>query len=107
MQVGENEAFVTQLQVLDEARVEVRAQKDMLRGRLGATQANAQRARQDLTAQQYHNIDARYRKQQIELKTTEMAISDLEKYHKARRCHAALSATVGIHDWCSPVPLHP
>jgi len=42
-------------------------------------------ARRDLAAVQYRDIDAKFRTQLIQLKTTEMATSDLEKYHKVRR----------------------
>ncbi len=41
--------------------------------------------RRDLAAVQYRDIDAKFRTQLIQLKTTEMATSDLEKYHKVRR----------------------
>lgn len=36
----------------------------------------------DLAQQVYRDIDGKYRRQLIELRTTEMANSDLEKYHK-------------------------
>lgn len=38
----------------------------------------------DLGVPHYRDIDAKYRTQLIQLKTTEMATSDLEKYHKVR-----------------------
>ncbi len=39
---------------------------------------------QELDVAQYHEIEEKYRLQLVELKTTEMANSDLEKYHKVR-----------------------
>lgn len=41
-----------------------------------------QSAQTDLDEPQFQGIDTRYRKQLIELKTTELANTDLEKYHK-------------------------
>ena len=41
-----------------------------------------ERARGDLNQKQYNRIEERYREHLIMLKTTEMANSDLEKYHK-------------------------
>ena len=39
-------------------------------------------AREEGGQVQYKDIDARYRMQLVEQRTTEMANSDLEKYHK-------------------------
>ena len=55
----------------------------MKRGSLQTVTENAQRAAQGLQAPQYANIDDLYRRQLVELKTTEMVNSDLDKYHKA------------------------
>ena len=45
-------------------------------------------AREEGGQVQYQDIDARYRMQLVEQRTTEMANSDLEKYHKVRdSCH--------------------
>lgn len=54
----------------------------MMRGSLQTIRDGVQRAQRDLASPNYRDIDARYRKQLIELKTTEMANSDLDKYHK-------------------------
>ena len=53
-----------------------------MRGSLQTIRDGVQRAQRDLASPNYRDIDARYRKQLIELKTTEMANSDLDKYHK-------------------------
>lgn len=55
----------------------------MMRGSLATIRDSVHRAQRDLSSPNYRDIDARYRKQLIELKTTEMANSDLDKYHKA------------------------
>ena len=61
---------------------EVRGQQDMMRGSLATIREGVHRAQRDLASPNYRDIDGRYRKQLIELKTTEMANSDLDKYHK-------------------------
>ena len=43
------------------------------------------RAQRELANPNFRDIDARFRKQLIELETTKMATTDLEKFHKARR----------------------
>ena len=53
-----------------------------MRGSLQTIRDGVQRAQRDLASPNYRDIDSRYRKQLIELKTTEMANSDLDKYHK-------------------------
>lgn len=55
----------------------------MKAGSLQTVQQNVARARQGLQAPQFAGIDELYRKQLIELKTTEAASADLEKYHRA------------------------
>jgi hypothetical protein len=43
------------------------------------------RAQRELANPNFRDIDARFRKQLIELETTKMATTDLEKFHKVRR----------------------
>ena len=54
----------------------------MKRGSLGTVQEQVQRAQRSLGAAHFTDIDAKFRTQQIELHTTELATSDLDKYHK-------------------------
>ena len=61
----------------------------MARGSLNTVRDGTKRAKTNLAAKEYKNIDTRYRTQLIELKSTEMAASDLDKYHK-----------VGAYDSC-------
>ncbi|KAK9807149.1 hypothetical protein WJX73_000402 [Symbiochloris irregularis] len=58
-------------------------EQDMKRGALESIRDSVQRATRSLSGAQYTDIDAKYGMQQIEMRTTEMAASDLEKYHKA------------------------
>jgi hypothetical protein len=53
-----------------------------LQGSVGTIRDTVGRARRDLKDSKYNRIDDHYRVQQIALKTTEMATSDLEKYYK-------------------------
>lgn len=56
----------------------------MARGSLSTVRQGIQRAKSDLSAKEYRNIDSKYRNQLLELKTAEMAASDLNEYHKVR-----------------------
>ena len=55
----------------------------MGQGSLATVTEGVVRAKKDLGSVNFRNIDQRYRKQLVELKTTEMCVSDLEKYYKA------------------------
>ena len=44
------------------------------------------RSEAEIEGAQYKDIDIRYRKQVVESKTTDMIVSDLEKYHKVSVC---------------------
>ena len=59
--------------------------QDMKQGGLETIRDSIRRATQSLSSAQYSDIDVKYRSQQIDLRTTEMATSDLEKYHKVAR----------------------
>lgn len=56
----------------------------MARGSLSTVRQGVQRAKSDLSVKEYRNIDFKYRNQLLELKTSEMAASDLAEYHKVR-----------------------
>ena len=71
----------------DTGQVTVRLLQDMARGSLSTVRQGIQRAKSDLSAKEYRNIDAKYRAQLLELKTAEMAASDLNEYHKVRCPH--------------------
>ena len=68
---------------------EVRTQMDNLkqrnftqRGSLNQIDSNIDRNKKELGAKQYHNIDQDYKDKQIELRCTEMANRDLDKYYQ-------------------------
>lgn len=63
--------------------VDARSRRDEMRGSLATVKEGVARAQRDLGAPQFRDIDAKYRTQNIQLTTTKMATSDLEKYHKA------------------------
>ena len=67
--------------------------QDMARGSLSTVRQSMQRAKSDLSAKEYRNIDSKYRKQLLELKTAEMAASDLNEYHKV---HSSWPASLSI-----------
>lgn len=54
----------------------------MARGSLETVLEGLNRAKRDLGDVIYRNIDQKYRKQLVELKTTELAVQDLDKYFK-------------------------
>ncbi|KAL3148389.1 DNA repair protein rad50 [Trebouxia sp. C0009 RCD-2024] len=81
--IGDHSALAAQHHGLQDRKHEVKGRQDMMRGSLQTIRDGVRRAQRDLASPNYRDIDARYRKQLIELKTTEMANSDLDKYHKA------------------------
>ena len=54
----------------------------MAQGSLETIMEGLNRAKRDLGDVMYRNIDQKYRKQLVELKTTELAVQDLDKYFK-------------------------
>ncbi|DBB04466.1 hypothetical protein WJX77_008210 [Trebouxia sp. C0004] len=81
--VGDQEAIVAQFKRAEGEKQDVVQQQNMMLGSLATIREGVHRAQRDLASPNYRDIDLRYRKQLIELKTTEMANSDLDKYHKA------------------------
>ncbi len=91
VQVGDHQTIVAEFNSIERQKGDVVRRQDMMRGSLATIRDGVQRAQRDLAHPNYRGIDTRYRKQLIELKTTEMANSDLDKYHKASiyACHVA------------------
>lgn len=71
--------------------------QDMKRGALESIRDTVERASRSLSGAQYTDIDAKYGTQQIEMRTTEMAASDLEKYHKVGRICVLSSPSRHLH----------
>jgi DNA repair protein RAD50 len=90
LQVGDQDSIVAEFKSVEGEKQDVVQQQNMMRGSLATIRDGIHRAQRDLASPNYRDIDMRYRKQLIELKTTEMANSDLDKYHK-----------VSISDCCS------
>ena len=84
IQVGDHQAIISEFHSQQRQKAQVVEKQNMMRGSLATIRDSVHRAQRDLSSPNYRDIDARYRKQLIELKTTEMANSDLDKYHKVR-----------------------
>ncbi|GIL73373.1 hypothetical protein Vretifemale_3415, partial [Volvox reticuliferus] len=82
-QVGDPGALQRQAASLAEQRDALRSKQDVLRGHIAATHQAASRAQAELNDPKYRDVHVRFRTQQLVVKTTEMAMSDLEKYYKA------------------------
>ncbi|KAL4437341.1 hypothetical protein ABPG75_004480 [Micractinium tetrahymenae] len=81
--VGDRKAIQEEYDRISGRLQQLRSDCDMQRGSLATVGERVGMCQQELSVAQYHNIEAKYRQQNIELKTTEMAQSDLQKYHKA------------------------
>ncbi|GLC38034.1 DNA repair protein rad50 [Pleodorina starrii] len=82
-QVGDPVALQRQAAALTDQREALRSRQDQLRGHVAAAQAAAARAQTELNEAKYRDIQQRFQTQQLTVKTTEMAMSDLDKYYKA------------------------
>jgi DNA repair protein RAD50 len=82
-QVGDRQALQAQYVEFERQEQAARSDRDRALGAVAAVKDNAGRCLTELRHPQYVDVDAKYRKQLIELRTTEMASGDLVKYHKA------------------------
>ncbi|KAK9845615.1 hypothetical protein WJX84_004608 [Apatococcus fuscideae] len=82
-EIGDTEEITGSYQAVVSERDELRRRQNMLKGALQHIRDAVKNAERELSAHTYVGIDAKYRKQLIELRTTEMAGNDLDKYHKA------------------------
>ncbi|CAD7702268.1 unnamed protein product [Ostreobium quekettii] len=80
---GNHTELIEELEGFQQQRRELQSKYDMMRGSAGQIEQSLERAKHDLAAPQFHEIDAKYRRHLIEVATMDMANSDLEKYHKA------------------------
>eukprot|EP00899_Mesostigma_viride_P026980 jgi/Mesvir1/7467/Mv19232-RA.2 len=62
---------------------DLRSRQDKRRGLLSGLKLSVEKNEKELKQPQFKNIDDRHKHQLIELKTTEMAIKDLDKYYNA------------------------
>ncbi|KAG2487944.1 hypothetical protein HYH03_013523 [Edaphochlamys debaryana] len=81
--VGDAGELQRQSAALGAEREALRSKVDVLRGHAAAATTSANRAQQELDNPRYKDIGRRFTVQQVTVKTTEMALGDLDKYHKA------------------------
>lgn len=81
--MGSHTELHRRVAALSEERDELRRRQNMLRGALGTETKVAEDAGRELCAPQFKDIEPRHRRAQVEVRATEMANSDLDKYHKA------------------------
>ncbi|KAF6170589.1 hypothetical protein GIB67_021461 [Kingdonia uniflora] len=83
LKVGEVSTFEADLRKLVQERERFRSELDRCHGTLSVYQSNISKHKIDLKQTQYNDIDKRYFNQLIQLKTTEMANKDLDRYYNA------------------------
>ena len=82
-EIGRYSELKEECEQRDEELQRNRNEQHMLRGRMETYQEQATKCRTDLKNALFKDIAERYRKANIELRTTEMATDDLTKYHTA------------------------
>ncbi|KAL3689049.1 hypothetical protein R1sor_015358 [Riccia sorocarpa] len=81
--VGEASALETELRRTAGSIQNLLSQQSRSQGTVSAYESNITKHKTDLKQAQYKDIDKRYCGQLVQLKTTEMANKDLDKYYKA------------------------
>ncbi|KAL4529745.1 hypothetical protein Ndes2526A_g04508 [Nannochloris sp. 'desiccata'] len=81
--VGDRESLENEIQALQTKERQFRSEADRARGQLEVVQESAVLALSELEAPEYDDIDLKHRRALIEMRTTEMASGDLDKFHKA------------------------
>lgn len=81
--VGQPETLEAERKTLQNSTSNLRQKLAMHHGTLNAYAQNMEKNRNDLRANEYKDIDRRYRSMLIDLKTLEMANGDLDKYYTA------------------------
>ncbi|XVE81250.1 hypothetical protein DITRI_Ditri15bG0048400 [Diplodiscus trichospermus] len=83
MEIGGISKFEGELRKLSEEREGLLSELNRCQGTMSVYQSNISKNKADLKQVQYKDIDKRYFDQLIELKTTEMANKDLDRYYSA------------------------
>ncbi|KAE9604828.1 putative DNA repair protein Rad50 [Lupinus albus] len=83
LKVGEVSTVETELRRLSQERERLLSEMNRCRGTMSVHQSNISKNKIDLKQTQYKDIDKRYFDQLIQLKTTEMANKDLDRYYNA------------------------
>jgi DNA repair protein RAD50 len=81
--LGDRAALAAEFARLEGEESGLRSEADRASGALGTVREAAGRAAAELGQPQYAGVEAKHRAAQVELRTTEMAAADLDKYHKA------------------------
>jgi DNA repair protein RAD50 len=81
--VGDRSSLEKEIHALSIKERELRSEADRARGQLEVVQEGAVLAMSELEAPEYDGIDLKHRRALIEMRTTEMASGDLDKFHKA------------------------
>ncbi|XP_057429141.1 DNA repair protein RAD50 [Lotus japonicus] len=83
LKVGGISTFETELQKLSQEKERLVSELHRCQGTMSVYQSNISKNKIDLKQAQYKDIDKRYFDQLIQLKTTEMANKDLDRYYNA------------------------
>ncbi|MED6119967.1 DNA repair protein rad50 [Stylosanthes scabra] len=83
LKVGGVSATESELQKLSQERERLLSELNRYQGTMSVYQSNISKNKIDLKQSQYKDIDKRYFDQLIQLKTTEMANKDLDRYYNA------------------------
>ncbi|XWS09216.1 hypothetical protein CRYUN_Cryun40dG0066500 [Craigia yunnanensis] len=83
MEIGGISKFEGELQKVSEERERLLSELNRCRGTMSVYQSNISKNKAELKQAQYKDIDKRYFDQLIQLKTTEMANKDLDRYYNA------------------------
>ncbi|GMJ01782.1 hypothetical protein like AT2G31970 [Hibiscus trionum] len=83
MEIGGISKFEGELRKVSEERERLLSELNRCRGTMSVYQNNISKDKADLKQAQYKDIDKRYFDQLIQLKTTEMANKDLDRYYNA------------------------
>ncbi|PPS05824.1 hypothetical protein GOBAR_AA14813 [Gossypium barbadense] len=83
MEIGGIFKFEGEIQKISEERERLLSELNRCRGTMSVYQSNISKNKAELKQAQYKDIDKRYFDQLIQLKTTEMANKDLDRYYNA------------------------
>ncbi|KAF5199763.1 Dna repair protein rad50 [Thalictrum thalictroides] len=83
VKTGGLSTFEADLKKYLQEKERIRSELDRCHGTLSVYQSNVSKHKLDLKQSQYNDIDNRYFNQLIQLKTTEMANKDLDRYYNA------------------------
>ncbi|KAI3850605.1 hypothetical protein MKX03_011424 [Papaver bracteatum] len=83
LRIGGVSTFEAELKKHKQEKERLRSELDRSHGTLSVYQSNISKNKLDLKQAQYSDIDKRYFNQLIQLKTTEMANKDLDRYYNA------------------------